>query len=102
MFRHQLHSQVRVGHWRDYYSLYEKLDKLVRAKKLVPAQLWTVTFGQLNSSLLITDYETIAAYDRNVKTFLKDPELMTVWRDMGKLVDGIPWDEMWESASQIA
>jgi len=27
---------------------------------------------------------------------------MNLWRDMAKDVDGIPWDELWESASQIA
>lgn len=102
MFRHQLHAQVRIGQWRDYYSLYEKLDQLVRAKDLVPAQLWTVTLGQLNASVLVTDYETIEAYDRNLKAFTNDPDLMNLWRDMGKHVDGIPWDELWESASQIA
>ena len=102
MFRHQLHVQVRVGQWRDHYSLYEKLDQLVRAKNLVPAQLWGVTLGKLNSAVLVTDYETIEAFDRNVKAFTNDPDLMSVWREMGKHVDGIPWDELWESASQVA
>jgi len=27
MFRHQLHAQVRIGQYRDYYNLYEKLDQ---------------------------------------------------------------------------
>ncbi len=102
MFRHQLHVQVRVGQWREYYSQYKKLDKLVRAKKLVPAQLWGVTFGQLNAAVLVTDYESLEAFDRNIKTFQKNAELMSVWREMGKFVDGIPWDEIWESAYQIA
>jgi hypothetical protein len=102
MFRHQLHAQVRIGQYRDYYKLYEKLDQLVRTKKLVPAQLWTVTLGPLNNSVLVTDYESIEAYDRNLKAFVSDPDLMSVWREMGKLVDGTPWDELWESAFQIA
>lgn len=102
MFRHQFHVQVRIGQWRDFYSLYEKLDQLVRAKDLVPAQLWNVTLGQINGGVLVTEYETIEAYDRNTKAFTSDPELMNVWREMGKHVDGIPWDELWESASQIA
>ncbi len=102
MVRHQLHAQVRIGEWRDFYTLYEKLDMLVRAKKLVPTQLWAVTLGALNNGVLVTDYETIEAYDRNLKAFRNDPELMNVWRQMGKHVDGIPWDELWESAFQIA
>ena len=102
MFRHQLHAQVRIGQYRDFYNLYEKLDKLVRAKKLVPTQLWGVTVGPLNNAVLVTDYESIEAYDRNLKAFVSDPDLMSVWREMGKHVDGIPWDELWESAYQIA
>lgn len=102
MFRHQLHAQVRIGQYRDFYNLYEKLDKLVRAKNLVPMQLWGVTLGPTNSAVLITDYESIEAYDRNLKAFQSDADLMNVWRDLGKHVDGVPWDELWESAYQIA
>jgi len=102
MFRHQLHAQVRIGHWRDFYSLYEKLDQLARAKNLVPTQLWAVSFGQLNSAVLVTDYETIEAYDRDTKAFTNDSDLMNLWREMGKHTDGIPWDELWESAYQVA
>jgi hypothetical protein len=102
MVRHQTHVQVRVGQWRDFFSLYEKLEQLVVAKNLVPIQLWAVTLGKINSGVLVTDYETIEAYGRNSKAFTNDPDVMNVWRQMGKHVDGIPWDELWESASQIA
>jgi hypothetical protein len=102
MFRHQLHLQGRVGQWRDLYSEYEKLERLVVAKNLVPTQLWAVRLGKNNSAVLVTDYETIEAYDQNTKAFTSDPELMNVWREMHKHVDGIPWDELWESAAQIA
>ena len=102
MFRLQSHVQVRVGQWRDFFSLYEKLEQLVVAKNLVQIQLWAVTLGKINSGVLVTDYETIEAYGRNSKAFTNDPDVMNVWREMGKHVDGIPWDELWESASQIA
>ena len=102
MVRHQLHAQVRIGQYRDFYNLYEKLDKLVRAKKLVPTQLWGVTVGPLNSAVLVTDYDSIEGYDANLKAYQNDADLMNVWREMGKHVDGVPWDELWESAYQIA
>ena len=102
MVRHQLHIQVGVGQWRDHYRLYEKLAQLVRAKNLVPTQLWALTVGNINSAILVTDYETMEAYNQNTKAFTNDPDIMNVWREMGKHVDGIPWDELWESASQIA
>jgi hypothetical protein len=102
MFRHQTHLQVRVGQWRDFFSLYEKLAQLLVAKNLVPTQLWGVTLGKINSAVLVTDYESIVAYDRNTKAFTNDADVMTVWREMSKHVEPTPWDELWESASQIA
>ena len=102
MVRHQTHLQVRGGQWRDFFNLYEKLEQLVVAKNLVPTQLWAVTLGQNNSAVLVTDYETIGAYDQNTKAFMNDPDVMNVWREIYKHVDGIPWDELWEFASQIA
>lgn len=102
MLRHQLHLQVGVGQWRDFFSLYEKLEQLVVSKNLVPVQLWAVTLGKINSGVLVTDYGTIEAYDQNSKAFTNDPDVMNVWREMGKHLDGIAWDELWESASQIA
>ncbi len=102
MIRHQFHAQVRVQHWREFYSLYEKLEELRRAKDLAPSQLWSPTVGQVNSALLITDYETIEAFDRQSKAFLNDPDLMRLWREMGGHVEGNSWDELWESAFQIA
>ena len=102
MVRHQTHIQVGVGQWRDFFSLYEKLAQLVVAKKLVPTQLWAVKLGKINSAVLVTDYATIEAYDQNYKAFTNDQDVMNVWREMGKHADGIPWDELWESASQIA
>ena len=102
MFRYQLHSQIRVGEWRDYYRLYEKLEQLRRAKKLVPSELWAVTLGPINNAVMVTDYDSIDAYDRSMKAFTNDTDCMDVWREMGAHVDGIPWDELWESAFQIA
>jgi hypothetical protein len=102
MFRHQTHVQVGVGQWHDFFSLYEKLEQLLVAKNLAPTHLWAVTLGKINSGVLVTDYETIEAYDQNTKAFTNDPDVMTVWREMGKHLDGIPWDELWESAAQIA
>ena len=58
--------------------------------------------GNINSAILATDYETMEAYNQNTKAFTNDPDVMYVWREMGKHLDGIPWDELWESASQIA
>ena len=51
----------------------------MRAKNLVPSQLWAVTLGPLNDAVLVTDYESIEAYDRNLEASTKDADLMSVW-----------------------
>ena len=49
MIRHLFYGQVSLGHWREFYKLWEKLDETVRAKNLAPSQLWAPTVGTLNS-----------------------------------------------------
>ena len=102
MFRYQLHVQVRAGQWREYYSGYEKLEQLSRAKNLVPSQLWGVSFGPINQAVIVADYETMEAFDRDGKAFESDPDIMKVWRGMAEHQEGIPWGELWESAHQVA
>ena len=102
MFRHQIHVQVRLGKGRDYFAAFEELEKYAMAKKLPASQLWTNSFGKINGFVIVTDYDTIAAYDAGLKAFLSDAEFMTQWRKALELVDETPWDELWETASQGA
>lgn len=102
MFRYQLHSQVRPGHWREFYRLYEEMEQLSRARNLVPSNLWLVSFGPINQAVQVADYETMEAFDQDGKAFESDPDIMKLWRDMGEHIEGIPSGELWESARQIA
>jgi hypothetical protein len=102
MIRHLFYGQVRVGEWRDFYKLWEKLDETIRAKSLVPSQLWAPVVGTLSSFMLTTDYETIEAFQGNQGSFYGDAESMTIWRDMAKHFDSPPEDELWQTAAQIA
>ena len=102
MIRHLFYGQVSLGHWREFYKLWEKLDETVRAKNLAPSQLWAPTVGTLNSFMLTTEYETLDAFQANQTAFYGDAESMTIWRDMAKHLESPPEDELWETAKQIA
>ena len=102
MFRHQFHAQVKLGRFRDFYSTFERFEAAVRAANLAPPQLWAPSFGKINRVVIVRDYDTMAAYDTNNRAFLADANCMNLWRELSQLVDETPWEELWETASQIA
>jgi hypothetical protein len=102
MFRHQFHAQVKLGKFRDFYATFEEFEKVVRARKLAPPQLWAGSFGEINRIVIVREHDTIEAYDADNRAFLADADCMNLWRDLSQLVDGRPWDELWETAFQIA
>jgi len=102
MFRHQFHAQVKLGRFRDFYATFEEFDRVVRARKLAPPQLWARSFGDINAVMIVREHDTIEAYDADNRAFLADAEVMNLWREVSQLVDGRPWDELWETAFQIA
>ena len=102
MVRQEIHNQVRIGEFREFYKLFQQLNEAVRNKKLTPSQLWTSYTGTVNRAVIVTDYETIEALDREGTQFQTDPDCMTLWRDMGKHLAEIPSSEIWESAYEIA
>lgn len=102
MFRHQFHAQVKLGRFRDFYGTYERFDTAVRAAKLAPPQLWAKSFGPINSVVILREHDTLDAYNTDNRAFYADPDCMNLWRELSELADGTPWDELWETASQIA
>lgn len=102
MFRHQFHARVKLGRFRDFYTTFEELDRAVRAQNLARPQLWARSFGDINRVMIIREHDTIEAYDTDNRAFLADSGCMDIWRQLSQLVDGHPWDELWETAFQIA
>lgn len=102
MFRHQFHARVKLGRFRDFYAPFKAFDRAVRMKNLAPPQLWARSFGNINSVVIIREHDTIGAYDADNRAFLADPDCMNLWRELSQLADGTPWDELWETAGQIA
>ncbi len=102
MYRYQTHAQVQLAHWRDFQVLLEELNGALRAKGLVPFQLWEAAFGRHNEALMVADYESLEAYEREHDAMHAAVACMDVWRQMATHVDGIPWADLWWRPSGAA
>ena len=95
MYRYQFHIQVRMGQWREFQALAEQLNAAMTAKGLVPLELWQASFGRFNDTLMVAEYESLEAYEREYFALHRDPACMDLWRAIGEHADGTPWTDMW-------
>ena len=95
MYRYQFHLQVRMGHWRDFKGLVDDLNAALQAKGLVPFQLWEAAFGRLNDALMVAEYGSLDAYEREHLAFHADAACMDLWRAIGQHTDATPWTDLW-------
>ena len=102
MVSHQLHIQVRLGRGGDYYKAFQELEQAMRANKLPPSRLWNPTSGKVNHFIIITEFDSLAAFDAGIKRLQTDPMFMKLWRGSLDLLDETPWDELWETTIQGA
>ena len=95
MYRYQFHAQVQMAHWRDFQALFDELNAALQAKGLVPFQVWEAAFGRLNDAVMIFEYDTLEALERERAAFRADPTCMNLMRQITTHTDGIPWTDLW-------
>ncbi len=95
MYRYQFHMQVRMGHFAGFDELVEELNANLRAKGLVPFQLWEAAVGRFNEFLLVAEYENLEVYEREHFAMHTDAACMDLWRDMYAHLDEKPWTDLW-------
>lgn len=95
MYRYQLHIQVQMGHFADFQTLHEELNTALRAKELTPFQLWEAAVGRFNEFLMVAEYESLEAYEREHFGMHTDQACMDLWRAMDAHFDGVPWTDLW-------
>jgi hypothetical protein len=79
-----------MAHFRDFKALLDEVNAAVRAKGLVPFQLWEAAFGRFNDFLMVAEYETLEAYEREQHVLHADAAYMNLWREMGTHMTGVP------------
>ena len=95
MYRFEFHLQVQMGRWRDFGALVDELNAALAERGLVPFQLWELAVGRLNDALMVADYESLAAYEREHDAMHADPPCMGLWRRLTALTGGAPWTDLW-------
>jgi hypothetical protein len=95
VYRIQFHLQVQMGHWRDFLPLVGNLNAALQDKGLVPFQLWEAKSGRLNQALMVADYDSLAAYEREHDAMHADATCMSLWREITAHTDGSPWTDIW-------
>jgi hypothetical protein len=102
MYRHHFHVQVVLGKYREYYDVIGRLNDLLAKKGMAQLQMWAPSIGEMNHTILVSDYDSLAEWDRQSRQFQTDPEVMKLWREASPYVEGRPTDELWETSYQIA
>ncbi len=95
VYRYQFHVQVRMGHFGDFHALLQELNGTLRAKGLVPFQLWEAALGRFNEFLMVAEYETLDLYEREHLAMHTDARCMDLWREMSVHLDEVPWTDLW-------
>ncbi len=95
MYRYQFHVQVKLGEWREFMVLLDRLNEAMGAKDLVPFQLWEAAFGRFDEALLVADDDSLEHYEGEHDALHSDVGCMTTWREMCAHMDGIPWTDLW-------
>lgn len=102
MFRHQFHAEVKLGRFRDFYTTFEAFDTAVRAKNLISA----AAVGPIVRQYQQHRDRARARHDGGLRhrqsSLPRRCGLHEPMRELSQLVEGTPWDELWETAPQIA
>ena len=95
MYRYQFHVQVQVGHFAEFQTLLGELNSALRAKGLIPLELWEAALGRFNEFLMVAEYQNLEIYEREHFAMHTDQACMDIWRRMDAHFDGIPWTDLW-------
>ena len=102
MHQERIRVQIIKNKYREWFEVAEQLNKLCAEKGFHTFDVMAPTAGVMNTAELVTNYDTLAAWEKESSAFQTDPECMALLRKMAEYVDGYPLIELWESAIQIA
>ncbi|HZT64751.1 MAG TPA: NIPSNAP family protein [Acidimicrobiales bacterium] len=103
MYRQQLHVKVVLGKYREFYDVITNLNEELKRKDLTQVQMWSPATGdEMNTVILVSDFNSLADWESANHKFLTDPEVMKIWRESVSYVDGRPREELLQSVYEIA
>lgn len=102
MYRHQYRCQVLYGHFRQFVEISQEISALERARGWAVSTIWTPTVGTANEAVIIAEYPTLEAFERERKERYADGEYMKLARRSAELMaQGTFHDELLEEAPEL-
>ena len=97
MYRHHYRCEVRYGHFRQFVDLSRQISVLEGARGWAVSTVWTPVVGVANEVIVIAEYPSLDAFERERATRRADPEYMKLSRDTeGLMAPGTFRDELLE------
>lgn len=94
---------VKYGHFNDVLENSRKLNELARQNGWTESRFWVSMAGQDNTFVVETDFESMAAYERESDATYADEEYMKLIRaNIDDIVEGTVFTEMFMEARPIA
>lgn len=97
MYRHHYRCEVRYGQIRQFVELSRQISTLEAARGWAVSTIWTPVVGVLNEVIVIAEYQTLDAFERERAARRADAEYMKLSRQSEELmVPGTFRDELLE------
>jgi hypothetical protein len=101
MYRHHYRCEVRYGQLRQFIDLSREISALERSRGWAVSSIWTPVVGIANEVIVIAEYPTLDAFERERAARRADPEYMKLSRHAEDfMTPGTFRDELLEEPAQ--
>ena len=100
MYRHHYRCEVRYGQLRQFVDVSREIRALESARGWAVSTIWTPVVGVANEAIVIAEYQSLDAFERERAARRTDAEYMKLSRDTEELMTpGTFRDELLEEAA---
>jgi hypothetical protein len=101
MYRHHYRCEVRYGHLRQFVDVSRQISALESARGWAVSTIWSPVVGVANEVIVIAEYQSLDAFERERAARRADAEYMKLSRDTEELMTpGTFRDELLEEPAQ--
>ena len=103
MYQHQYRCQVLYGHFRQFLEISQEISALEAARGWAVSTLWATTVGAGNEAVIIAQYPSLDAFERERRQRYADAAFMKLARRAAELMaQGTLRDELLEQVPALA
>jgi hypothetical protein len=101
MYRHHYRCEVHYGQFRQFVDLSRQISALEAARGWAVSTIWTPVVGTANEVIVIAEYPSLEAFERERAARREDAEYLRLSRDTEELMTpGTFRDELLEEPAQ--